>query len=426
MKRLMRYSLGWCCLVTFAPSPCHSLLLRQDSSDPALAHPLPAIKSAADKFTKKFEQAVATDKRVEEKPLQSVQQAAASGTGKKERPPRLHFLFLADDKISNWPIWKTFFEKAPPDHFRAFIHCKTAACLFFATETSSLKIVHTVPSTYCMDLVSPMHQLLDDAQNDDPESANQRDKFIYVSDSSLPSKSFHSMYNTLVKRKGSDICVYPSKDWADVPVSVGRKDMVMAMKAHQWMILERPQARKATASWRDGVWRNLPTFFKLNPASAWQKPTERTYGDTHNFGCLDEYWHMAAIFGPVVGVTKEGSNEVDYPGFTNNPLLISSKAGWQGTCDTFALWSDYKDVPMVQGGKQVTSNFKKLLDALDAASYPHTPSNTPAWWDKITAKGITAIKNSDFLFMRKFVDNPTLVGGGNFTAEYMKIVFGES
>lgn len=418
MKGFMQPISGCLLVAALVALPIHGLVVRQDASP--IAHPLPKKSNS----TSALNWATAAGREVIE-PLQGVAAPQAALGEAVKRKPRLNFLFMATDKISNWAVWKNFFKNADSDQYRAFVHCKTAECLFFAGDTQLLKMVRTVPSIYCTDLVSPMNQLLDFALNDDG-TTHPRDKFIFVSDSSLPSKPFSTIYSTLTTRQGSDICVYPSQDWADVPAADGLSGLTMAIKAQQWMVLERAHAKKASALWKTGVWRKLPTFFKLNAPANWQAPADRHYGDTQNFGCLDEYWHMTAIFGTLVGVDKTANDKISYPGFTNSPILLDPKAGWQGTCDTFALWSGFENATMVKDGKKVKSSITRLYDALDADSKPNAPANSPAWWYKITPVGIAAIKNSDFLFIRKFVDRPQLVGGGDFVSEYTKIVLEDS
>jgi len=348
-----------------------------------------------------------------------------------QRPPRVYFLFMAVDKVANWAVWRSFFAAAPPDQYRALIHCKGLACKVFASTSKPLKLVPTVASSYCHDLVSPMNQLLDSALQDDPWSTNERDKFVFVSDSTLPAKPFWHIYNTLTRRKGSDFCVFPSKDWADVPGKVYKKRALrntheLAIKTHQWSVLSRSHTVRAVRLWKEHVMNGLLATFKFNPrGDLWQAPQNRSFGDSMNFGCLDEFWHMYVLFGPWSIVDTRESKEFHYTEFTNSPLRINAEAGWQGKCDTFAMWSAYTSMSLEtpQGSKHAASPWVKLYSALDQASIPHTsPDTRPAWWDTISFQGIKAIGQSDFLFVRKFVDHPQLTYGGEFASEYSRVV----
>jgi len=348
------------------------------------------------------------------------------------RGPRVYFLFLAVDKIANFAVWKAFFKDAFPGSYRALIHCKGPICMNFATQAGLFVVVPTVQAEYCTDLVSPMNQLLAGAVLDDPASANPNDKFVFVSDSTLPAKPFWHVYNTLTTRSGSDLCMFPSKDWADAPTQLfehGKpvQGHELAIKTHQWMVLSRHHSERAVHSWNQGVMKNMMTNFHMNTGGPWQSLSNRTFGDNRNYGCLDEYWHMSVLFGPWKIADSKGSTEYQYPDLTNAPVRINANTGWQGACDTFALWSEYTsasyDVPSI-AGKPSVSPFVKLYSSLDAASMPHVSDNTrPAWWDTISRHGIQAIRNSDFLFVRKFIDNPTLAYGGDFSTEYSRLVF---
>lgn len=351
-----------------------------------------------------------------------------------QRLPRIYFLFLAVDKISNFGVWQSFFDAAPTDRYRAFIHCKSARCKSFASVFPALLgLVPTVGAAYCADLVTPMNQLLASAILDDPHSANPEDKFVFVSDSTLPAKPFSHVYQRLIQRTGSDFCMFPAKDWADEPVQITKNGKPesghdLAIKTHQWITLSRSHSERSVRLWREGVMRNLMTNFRLNEGGLWQNLANRTFGDNHNFGCLDEYWHMYTLFGPwTITETEKRSEttEYHYADLTNSPIQIRAEAGWQGTCDTFALWSEYRTTPfeMAHGKSKSAENpWMTLYSALDVMSIPHDSSSGPAWWDTISRQGIKAIRDSDFLFVRKFIDNPTLAYGGDFAVEYPQII----
>lgn len=360
--------------------------------------------------------------------------ASAASGAHRQRPPRVYFLFMAVSKISNFGVWTSFFGTAPTDRYRALVHCKDKGCEYFASQTSLLKLVPTVGSTYCDDLVSPMNQLLAAALQDDPASANPSDKFVFVSDSTLPAKPFAYIYDTLVRRKGSDFCLFPSKDWADNPVQIFRNGQPgsgheLAIKTHQWIVLSRSHGQRSVQLWNTGVMHNIMTNFNINGARLWQNPANRTFGDHRNYGCLDEYWHMYVLFGPWTITDVKGEHfrtaEYHYDDLTNSPVRIKPGAGWQGACDTFALWSEYKSTPFESPQSEsepTASPWMKLYSSLDQASIPHSSSTGPAWWSTISRQGIKAIRDSDFLFVRKFIDNPVLALGGDFAGEYKRIV----
>mmetsp|Transcript_29122 Transcript_29122/g.45568 ORF Transcript_29122/g.45568 Transcript_29122/m.45568 type:complete len:379 (+) Transcript_29122:126-1262(+) len=326
------------------------------------------------------------------------------------RPPRIFFLFLAVDKISNLAIWQNFFAGGSPSQYRALAHCKLPSCESQLYGTT-IATVTSVPSYYCTDLVSPMNQLLHWALSDDPHTVNPADKFVFISDSTLPAKPFSEVYSTLSGRSGSDFCTFPSNEWADVPSGTG---VDMAVKYHQWIVLERGHAEKASNLWSSGTMHDFMSRFRMNQF-AYNTYSNNTYGDSRNFGCLDEFWHMSAIFG-TLHVGANADTAVNFAGFSNSPLRVSSTVGWQGQCDTFVMWAKYLHAP----GNNPFSRFYKTLDS---PSIPHNGNDhRPGWWDTMSKEGIVAIRKSEFLFMRKFIDNPTLVGGSDFGTTYSNIV----
>lgn len=335
-------------------------------------------------------------------------QPAAAGY----QPPRVFFLFLAVDKVSNLDVWKSFFAHAPATQYKAYVHCKLTSCSSMV-QGSPLVPVPTVPSYYCTDLVSPMNQLIAVALHESGPG-NPQDKFAFISDSSLPAKPFSQVYSILVSRQGSDFCVFPSNEWADVPGNAGQ-GLEIAAKHHQWVTLERSHAEKASYLWAGGQMHDFMVRFRMNTqAYTWNN---NTFADQRNFGCLDEFWYMAALFGTLSTEDARRDKMVNLPLFTGSPLRIGAGAGWQGTCDTFVIWSKYLHSPG-------NNPFEKLHASLDAPSVPHGGNDQrPGWWDTISTTGIRAIRTSEFLFVRKFIDNPALAGGGNFAETYAQLVF---
>merc|ERR1719506_1681924 len=121
---------------------------------------------------------------------------------------------------------------------------------------------------------------------------------------------------------------------------------------------------------------------------------------------------MVALYGPIKEPIGVPMGNVSLPNFAGGPLRVSDPtSGWQGTCDTFVIWSKYmRGQP---GGVLQKSPFEKLHESLDQPSIPHGGNHQrPGWWDTISHTGIRAIRQSDFLFVRKFIDKPRLSGDG--------------
>eukprot|EP00747_Dinoflagellata_sp_TGD_P166523 gnl/TRDRNA2_/TRDRNA2_189430_c0_seq1.p1 gnl/TRDRNA2_/TRDRNA2_189430_c0~~gnl/TRDRNA2_/TRDRNA2_189430_c0_seq1.p1 ORF type:complete len:408 (-),score=60.90 gnl/TRDRNA2_/TRDRNA2_189430_c0_seq1:210-1433(-) len=317
-------------------------------------------------------------------------------------PPKVYFLFLGVDKISNMRTWKAFFQSAPSDQYKALVHCVNKVSCDAAIIGSTLTTVPTTPSYYCTDLVSPMNQLLNYAVEDAKQRGNPQDKFVFVSDSTLPAKPFTQIYATLASRQGSDFCLFPGAEWADIPSPTGKE---IAAKYQQWIVLSHGHAKKALDLWQQGVNHNFMQRYGMNV-------------NNHNWGCLDEFWHMLTIYGPITSDSIGSPRTVTLPEFNGGPVYVSAAAGWQGQCDTFVMWTKY----LYASGN---NPFLRMYNNLDAKSIPHGGNPMrPGWWDTISQNGMRAIRNSDFLFVRKFIDNPTLADGGDFHAAYSTVVFG--
>mmetsp|Transcript_54524 Transcript_54524/g.127433 ORF Transcript_54524/g.127433 Transcript_54524/m.127433 type:complete len:407 (-) Transcript_54524:70-1290(-) len=338
--------------------------------------------------------------------------AMKNTSGSLYRAPRVYFLFLAVDKISNLDIWLQFFAKAPAEQYRAFVHCKLPSCASMLANTP-FKVVDTVPSYYCSDLVSPMNQLLAVAHGDSVNGAtSDADQFTYVSDSSLPAKPFSEVYKALSSRSSSAFCIFPPSEWADV--AGGTDGLEMALKHHQWLTLSKPQAAEAVRLWSGGIMHNFMSMFRMNSQPfTW---ANNTFADGRNYGCLDEFWHMTALYGTLGPVNAFSDASLSLDLFVGSPLHVSRAAGWQGRCDTFVMWPQYLKSP----GYNPFSDFHAMLDS---PSVPHSGNtHRPGWWDTMSRQGMLALRHSNFLFARKFVDKPTLADGGDFASAYQMIV----
>mmetsp|Transcript_1460 Transcript_1460/g.4020 ORF Transcript_1460/g.4020 Transcript_1460/m.4020 type:complete len:386 (-) Transcript_1460:93-1250(-) len=106
-------------------------------------------------------------------------------------PGKLFFLMTALDMIGHEEVWVRFFSGG--EHgvsFEAFLHCQVYhGCLTNVQRLDLFTVVPTAPSEYCENLVSPMVALLDAALRRS-EPGNPHDKFIFVSQYTLPVKPF--------------------------------------------------------------------------------------------------------------------------------------------------------------------------------------------------------------------------------------------
>jgi len=307
--------------------------------------------------------------------------------------PRVYFLFLAVDKISNVDVWTSYFHTAVnADAYRAYVHCKTASCKT-QIEGSPIRPVPTVENSYCTDLVSPMNALVDHALRQDLGDSHPADKFVFLSDSTLPAKPFSFVMSKLTAHTRSDFCMFPVSEWAELESLDG--PMVLP-KSLQWITLSRTHAEESVRLWAD----------RLRPDSVTRRRMDQLElaRRTKNYGCLDEFWYVLALNGPLQsnGGAIRPVNTSNISGVSLDLASTGEGRGWQGVCDTFVLWSSF-----LKAGHH--NPFERLFSDLDTGSVPHWGSVTrPGWWDSLTEAGMKAFRRSDFLFVRKFIDHPEL------------------
>lgn len=177
----------------------------------------------------------------------------------------LFFLILARDRLANEGIWTDFFEQADTiwADYAALVHCTDrSGCMRNIQDRRTFRLIGTVPSRYCSNLVDPMVALLRAALARGPGSAV--DRFIFLSDSSVPVKPFGEISLRLLSSHGS---------WFELAgTNCG------LVKASQWSALTRAHAQKMVArrdsqGLDDGV-----------------DPRRCSH-------CLDEHWPFLAVFG---------------------------------------------------------------------------------------------------------------------------------
>jgi hypothetical protein len=333
--------------------------------------------------------------------------------GYSVRPPRVYFLFLAVDKVANLDVWNQFFLGAPRDQYRAFVHCKTEQCRAQVAQ-SPLVAIPDVPTVYCSDLVSAMNQLVVQAMLLDAGASNAQDQFTFVSDSTLPAKPFDMVYHSLTTRTGSSLCLFPTAEWADIATLNG---VEVAPKYFQWITLNRAHAEQTRLFWASGRDRNLMEHFHMNKeVYMW---TNNTFSDHRNFGCLDEFWYFAVLFNTIHEVYPDQNRVIDFHSLEGSPIQVHSEQRWQGRCDTFVLWHKHIQAP----GPGDSMAFSAFYVALDHSSTPNSGNSArPGWWTQMSTNGMHAVRNSDFLFIRKVYDKPVVTDGTDFARTYSSIV----
>lgn len=223
------------------------------------------------------------------------------------------------------------------------------------------------------------------------------EKFVFISDSTLPVKPFQEIHRQLTSNSDSDFCVFPANQWATATID---GHFVSMVKHHQWVTLSRPHAMKIVNEWvpvdsrgvwqvplRGGSWtgkeRNLsPQHFSRPPSSNW---------------CTDEWALFATLFGAV-----EPQNGVrSFPGLSGGALrtLGLSSHSTQGKCRTFSFWGVEDGPDFAALANRISADGQHSKISCYPKCYQH-----PASFERLSGRSLHALRESPFLFARKFAN----------------------
>lgn len=318
----------------------------------------------------------------------------------------LHFLFMAMDAVHHADIWRTFFEQAPAGSWHAWVHCKFPKLCeqqFEREQVSVFQIVPTVYSAWCRDLVSPMLQLLRSALA--APASGSLEKFLFVSDVTLPLKPFYLVRSTLAEHPdASDFCIFPRQkpemkkgkaDQSAWPYSRNRttRQYTYLVKASQWSILARRDAETLVT--------NMPVPSPYGPINI-SFPGNLSYKRVHRhtFFCPDEATIFLNVFGYYLGT----GTSVTFPGV--GPVYFNDSYE-QGCCRTWAI---------------LTTDALPMLGELDLyTELAGDPTSTMSHDYLVTINGLSpkslnVLRASPYLFGRKFNMNSSF-------PRYAEIVF---
>ena len=144
---------------------------------------------------------------------------------------KIAFCFMIYDSINNEKLWKKFFESADKNKYNIYIHYKVNSPLGYFEPYKLKQCVETSWGT--LSLVKASNLLFKTAYEHDPNNY----KFVLVSNSCIPLKSFDYIYNKLTKDNMGylnatvDINNKQSKIYNVNPNLYG--------KSSQWIILNR-------------------------------------------------------------------------------------------------------------------------------------------------------------------------------------------
>lgn len=321
--------------------------------------------------------------------------------------PILQFLFLVQDKINYEKLWVGFLAAAPKDAYRVHVHCTDRiACERNLGAPFQNAIIPLARSEWCNDLATVMNALLraglDSIAEDGPPV---QEVFVFISGTTIPVKPFPIVYHRLVSPNASSFCVNPPFHWASCKdVSMG--SAAFAVKHHQWIVLTREHARLALRYLESHTFGTTP--LKL-PGAAWVSEHEMC----SMRGCLDEFWHFTALFGLVwagiqstkIDVVKD-SYWHEFPGIVGGglwvPLDFSNPRGIidvQGGCWTYVFWG-------LGAAPLFSATSRKLVETT-----VFDLQKLPGIFKRLDVAALMVLRQSPFLFARKFQENFTQVIG---------------
>lgn len=147
-----------------------------------------------------------------------------------EKTMKIAFLFLIISTINHEKIWLDFFNHHQDD-FSIHIHSKEA--MPASSSFKQFELSTKVPTTW-ENTMNAQIELLREALKDE-----NNQKFIFLSESTIPLQPFEFVYETLMADKKSQFAFernyHPNRVWKSIPTD-------KSLKNPQWVILNRKHA----------------------------------------------------------------------------------------------------------------------------------------------------------------------------------------
>lgn len=319
----------------------------------------------------------------------SILQAPVQGTGTKGV---IHFLFMVNTHLPHSSVWQRFFEHAPAQSFRIWIHCSHICNV--TNIHSAMPHAHVVPqaaSRYCMDLVTPLVRLLKHALNSQGDPVGVREKFALISDTTLPVKPYRVIYDTLMADDLSDFGILPTYRFPHLNIN---GSVTALVKSSQWLILNRMHAAKLVSAWKpppDNA-SERAVYVDLNRSGVvyrWQMNPQLGHGS-----CTDE----EMVYETLCGTLQHGSNFSN----TSGQFLVKTCEGTsdvvypsnscQGRTRTLVMWKW-----SMRRDDLVASLMLDEESNISMAIRTH-----PGTFYKTSRAALASLRVSHFLFARKF------------------------
>jgi len=239
------------------------------------------------------------------------------------------------------------------------------------------------------------------------ESVSPRDKFLFLSESTLPVKPFADVYNSLSWDMSSDFCVYPTDHWVQLQLAQNLRALIV--KHSQWVVLNQAHAHTMVQQWA-GVKAGLHGHAWSIPV--YHEPRKGPWGKITNPAgvmplpmCIDEWAFFATIYGAFVDTGQWNYGAEGLPGFGAPPLQLHGAAHLtsttQGICRTFAFW----DASDFGGGSNLINEIAQDWPWSKLSCFPKCDSTHPAEFAALSDRGAAALRRSRYLFARKFPEN---------------------
>jgi len=263
-------------------------------------------------------------------------------------------------------------------------------------------LVDAVPTNYCVNLVSGMVQLLRQAL---AESTSPADKFVFLSESTLPLKPFSEIYSALTSDANSDICVNRVQNWNKMRFGgLGRQ--VLLVKHNQWVVLNQEHATMMVQRWpsvdqADATGQHWNVAVRaLNGQLA---SHQTSLPPMRSNQCADEWSIFSTLYG---ALTDDGwQPSVSLPSFGGSGTLTIRPGGlgdsWQGVCRTFVFWREIPGTQMTELARSLQADFPNSK----LSCWPVCENSHPAELTALSDYGVSLLRRSPFLFGRKFTNN---------------------
>jgi len=325
-------------------------------------------------------------------------------------------MFELKDHLQHPGIWGRFFEDALQGSYMAWAHCTDHhACeRDHMLKLLKFRLVPTVFSQRGADLINPYVQMIKHAldQTQHLAGAGVMEKFIVISDSTLPVKPFALVHWDQTASPDSDICISSPNQWATYSID-GEKFALV--KHHQWMALNRSDAEVLANHWPEcPIPRGWNATLRNGKHAGMVVPRRKWKGGTW-YSATDEEAVYERLFGPL-----------RLPEDTSEPLTSMARPMElfrHRRCSTYVDWpANVADKSVL--APHMSASLLQVLQKTEAAIfYDFTHEVTtkmvldpslklsigqgiwhPFTIEKIGNLGLSVFRNSQYLFARKFSD----------------------